>query len=85
MEFVLILQAIFNGVAAFLGLPVPGLSLGEDRLVSFGDLFLAFMLASLGVALLRYVFGFGGGGGDSPRTSSTNDPKISKVRKGDEY
>ncbi len=85
MEFVLILQAIFNGVAAFLGLPVPGLSFGEDRVVSFGDLFLAFMLASLGVALLRYVFGFGGGGGDSPRTSSTNDPKISKERQGDEY
>lgn len=84
MDFTLILQAIFNGVTSFLGLPVPGLSFGGDRVVSFGDLFLALMLASLGITLLRYVFGFGGGG-DSPRTSSTNDPKISKERQGDEY
>lgn len=84
MEFTLLLQAIFNGVSNFLDLPVPGLSYGTDKFVSFGEMFLALMLASLGLALLHYVFGLGGGG-DSPRTSSTNKPKISKERKHDEF
>lgn len=83
MEFPYLLRAIFDGVSGILALPVPGLSIGSES-VTFGALFIAFMLASLGIALVRYAFGLGGGG-DSPRTSSTNNPKIFEKRKGDEF
>lgn len=84
MHFLAILSALFQGVSSFLELPVPGLSVGSKD-VTFGTLFLAFMLASLGISLFSLVFGSSGGGGDSPRTSSTRNPKIPKERRHDEF
>ncbi len=45
-------------------------------------------LAVLGLRLLGYLFGFSGSGfqsGDTPRTSSTRHPKISKERRHDAF
>lgn len=73
-------QALLSGVWALFGLYVPGFGF------TFGQLWLGVLLASLSVLVVKFIFGFGGGsGGDSPRTSSTNTPKISEKRRRDEF
>ncbi len=52
--------------------------------VSFAALAVGLFLAVLGLRLLFYLFGLGSGG-DSPRTSSTSRPRISKERSRDEF
>lgn len=52
--------------------------------VTIGALSVALFLAVLGIRLVSYLFSFQGGG-DTPRTSSTRHPKISKERRGDEF
>lgn len=64
----------------FTGIEIPGLP-G----VTVASVMVALFLAGLGLRLVSYIFGLPGGGGDSPRTSSTSNPKISKERKHDEF
>lgn len=52
--------------------------------VSFASLFVGVFLARLGCSLVFYIFGLSSGG-NSPRTSSSSKPKISKERKHDEF
>lgn len=78
------LQTFLSEAFKLFLLPIPGLTLPNGKCVTFLEVVLAAILASIGIALIRYAFGLGGGG-DSPRTSSTNNPKISKERKGDEF
>lgn len=63
----------------FTGIEIPGLT-G----VTVASVMVALFLAGLGIRLVTYLLGLSGGG-DSPRTSSTNNPKISEKRKGDEF
>lgn len=52
--------------------------------ISIAMLTVGLFLAVWGIRLICFLFGLDGGG-DSPRTSSTNKPKISKERKYDEF
>lgn len=80
MDFFLLAHALISGVWKFYtSLSVPGL-VG----VTFASLLIAYWLAVLGIRLGFLVLGLSGGG-DSPRTSSTSKPKISKERKHDEF
>lgn len=63
----------------FTGIEIPGLT-G----VTVASVMVALFLAGLGIRLVAYILGLSGGG-DSPRTSSTSNPKISEKRKGDEF
>lgn len=73
-------QAIMSGVWSLFGIYVPGFSF------TFGQMWLGVLLCSVSILVIRMIFGFGGGPrGDSPRTSSTNNPKISKERRHDEF
>lgn len=73
-------QALVSGIWKLFGLYVPGFSF------TFAQLWLGVLLASISVLVVKFIFGFGGGsGGESTRTSSTSDPKISKERRDDEF
>ena len=73
-----ILSSVFTGTwGIFAGVDVPGLG------VSFADLFLGVVIIKLSLALLRFVFGFGGDTGY--RSGSAKNPKISDDRKDDRF
>ena len=73
-------KALVSGIWSLFAISVPGFSF------TFGQLWLGVLLASVSVLVVRMLFGFGGGQrGDSPRTSSTNSPRISKERRHDEF
>ncbi len=64
-------KALMSGIWSLFAISVPGFSF------TFGQLWLGVLLASVSVLVVRMLFGFGGGQrGDSPRTSSTNSPRI---------
>ena len=73
-------QALLSGVWSLFGLYVPGFGF------TFGQMWLGVSLASISLLVVKFIFGFGGGSdGDTPRTSSTSSPKISKERRNDEF
>lgn len=75
-------KALIDGIWSLFGIYVPGFSF------TFGQLWLGVAVASVSILVVRMIFGFGGAGGsggDTPRTSSTNHPKISKERRNDEF
>lgn len=73
-------KTFLSGIWALFGIYVPGFSF------TFGQMWLGVLLASLSILVVRMIFGFGGGPrGESSRTSSTNNPKISKERRHDEF
>lgn len=81
MGFFEIAGVLISGIwDLFTGVEVPGLS-G----VTVASALVSLFLIGLGLRLVSYMFGFSGGGGDTPRTSSTSNPKISEKRKGDEF
>lgn len=73
-------KTFLSGIWSLFAIGVPGFGF------TFGQMWLGVLLASLSILVVRIIFGFGGGPrGDSPRTSSTNNPRISKERRHDEY
>lgn len=74
-------KAFMDGIWSLFGLCVPGFSF------TFGQMWLGVLLCSVSIAVVRMAFGFGasGSGGVSSRTSSTDNPKISKERRHDEF
>ena len=74
-------KALIDGIWSIFGIYVPGFSF------TFGQMWLGVLLASISILVVRMIFGFGGSGsgGVSSRTSSTNNPKISKERRHDEF
>lgn len=73
-------QTFMTGLWDLFGVIVPGFDF------TFGQMWLGVFLASLSILVVKFIFGFGGGSrGDSPRTSSTNYPKIPKERRHDEF
>ena len=74
-------KALMDGIWSLFGIYVPGFSF------TFGQLWVGVLLASVSILVIRMIFGFGGSGsgGVSPRTGSTNNPRISKERRHDEF
>lgn len=73
-------KALMDGLWSLFGIYVPGFSF------TFGQMWLGAALASISILVVRLIFGFGGGpGGFTPRTGSTNRPRISKERRDDEF
>lgn len=74
-------KTFLSGLWALFGIYVPGFSF------TFGQMWLGVLLASVSILVVRMMFGFGGSGpgGVSSRTGSTNNPKISKERRHDEF
>lgn len=74
-------KTFLSGLWALFGIYVPGFSF------TFGQMWLGVLLASISILVVRMMFGFGGSGpgGVSSRTGSTNNPKISKERRHDEF
>ena len=74
-------KALINGIWSMFGIQVPGFSF------TFGQMLVGVLLASVSILVVRIIFGFGGSGPGSvsPRTGSTNNPKISKERRHDEF
>ena len=73
-------KTLLSGIWSLFGIYVPGFSF------TFGQMWLGVLLASLSILVIRMIFGFGGGPrGESSRTSSTSNPKISKERRHDEF
>ena len=71
-------KTVLTGVWGFFGIYVPGFNF------TFGQMALGIVLCSASVYMIRFLFNLGGSGVSS-RTSSTNKPRISDERKGDQY
>ena len=74
-------KTLIDGIWSLFGLSVPGFDF------TFGQMWLGVLLCSVSIIVVRMIFGFGGSGpgGVSPRTSSTDKPRISKERRHDEF
>ena len=74
-------KALIDGIWSLFGITVPGFNF------TFGQMWLGVLLCSVSILVIRMIFGFGGSGsgGVSSRTSSTNNPRISKERRRDEF
>ena len=71
-------KSVFSGVWKLFGINVPGFGF------TFGQMYFGIALCSLSVVVARLLFGLGGGG-SSYRTGSTDNPKISKERRNDQF
>lgn len=72
-------QAFFSGIWSLFDISFPGFDF------TFRQFWIAVALCGLSIRVVRMIFGFGGSGGDTPRTNSTDNPKISKERRHDEF
>lgn len=73
-------KVLLDGIWSLFGVSVPGFDF------TFGQMWLGVLLCSISILVVRMIFSFGGGSrGESPRTSSTDHPKISKERRHDEF
>lgn len=73
-----IVQSLFASAWSLFDLTFPGLD------VSFGTVFLAFLIARLSISLFHHASGSGSGGSDY-RSGSAQNPKISENRKDDAF
>lgn len=71
-------KTVLTGVWGFFGIYVPGFNF------TFGQMSLGIVLCSVSVYVIKFLFNLGSSGVSS-RTSSTNKPRISDERKGDQY
>lgn len=72
-------QALFAGIWNLFDIQFPGFNF------TFRQFWIAVALCGLSIRVIRVIFSFGGSGGESPRSSSTRSPKISKERRHDEF
>lgn len=72
-------QALLSGVWNLFDIQFPGFNF------TFRQFWIAVALCGLSIRVIRVIFSFGGSGGESPRSSSTRNPKISKERRHDEF
>jgi len=72
-------QALFSGIWDLFDIQFPGFNF------TFHQFWIAVALCGLSIRVIRMIFNFGGTGGDTPRSSSTDNPKISKERRHDEF
>lgn len=86
-DFFGVAKTLLSGIWTMLNnVSVPGLPH-----ITAGKLMVALFFASMSIRLIAYVYSFNGhGGGNGPvawliRSGSTDNPKISKERKGDTH
>jgi hypothetical protein len=72
-------QALFAGIWKLFDIQFPGFNF------TFRQFWIAVALCGLSIRVIRVIFSFGGSSGESPRSSSTRSPKISKERRHDEF
>ena len=72
-------QALFSGIWNLFDNQFPGFNF------TFRQFWIAVVLCGLSIRVIRVIFSFGGSGGESTRSSSTRNPKISKERRHDEF
>lgn len=72
-------KTFMDGIWRLFDIYVPGFSF------TFGQMWLGVALCSISLLVIKLLFGIGGSHGDTPRTGSTNHPKISKERRNDEF
>ena len=72
-------QALFAGIWNLFDIQFPGFNF------TFRQFWIAVALCGLSIRVIRVIFSFGGSGGESTRSSSTRNPKISKERRHDEF
>lgn len=72
-------QVFLSGLWSLFDIPFPGFDF------TFRQFWLAVALCGLSIRVVRIIFGFGDAKGDAPRTSSTDNPRISKERRNDEF
>ncbi len=72
-------QALFTGIWNLFDNQFPGFNF------TFRQFWIAVALCGLSIRVIRVIFSFGGSGGESTRSSSTRNPKISKERRHDEF
>lgn len=72
-------QALFTGIWNLFDIQFPGFNF------TFRQFWIAVALCGLSIRVIRFIFSFGGSGGESPRSRSTRNPKISKERRHDEF
>lgn len=77
-DFVALGKAFLSGTWGLFSVEVPGLGM------SVGTLSLGVVLLSVSLLVAKVFFGLGGQG-ETPRTGSTRNPKISEKRRFDEY
>lgn len=72
-------QALMSGIWNLFDNPFPGFNF------TFRQFWIAVAVCGLSIRVIRVLFSFGGSGGESPRSRSTRNPKISKERRNDEF
>lgn len=72
-------QALMSGIWSLFDIQFPGFNF------TFRQFWIAVALCGLSIRVIRVIFNFGGSGGESSRSSSTRNPKISKERRNDEF
>lgn len=72
-------KAFMDNIWGLFSIYVPGFEF------TLGQMYLGVILCSISLLVVKLLFGIGGSGGDTPRTGSTNNPKISKERRHDEF
>lgn len=77
-DFITLGRAFLSAAWGLFSVPVPGLGM------TAGELTIGVALLSVSLLVAKVFFGLGGHG-ETPRTGSTNNPKISKERSRDEY
>lgn len=79
-DFIALGQVIFSGVWGLFSVEIPGLG------ISAGTFTLGVFLLSVSLSVARVFFGVGGHvGGETPRSGSTRNPRISEKRRHDEF
>lgn len=72
-------KAWLSGVWKLFDIYVPGFAF------TFGQMYIGIALCSISVLVAKLFFGMGTGGGSSYRSGSTDNPKISKERRNDQF
>lgn len=72
-------KAFLDSVWGLFSIYVPGFQF------TLGQMYLGVILCSISLLVVKLLFGVGGSSGDAPRTGSTNNPRISKERRNDEF
>lgn len=72
-------KSLLDSVWALFGIYVPGFKF------TFGQMYLGIVICIISLLVIKLLFGIGGSGGMDTRSGSTNNPKISKERRNDEF
>lgn len=72
-------KSLIESVWGLFGIYVPGFTF------TFGQMYLGILIIVISLVVIKLLFGIGGSGGVGTRSGSTDNPKISKERRNDEF